>query len=152
MFSLTRKTRSTVNGRTMSVYRPNEVVSLRTQTRIPPRRHEKKAVRRDSLRSALTLNSPKLYKIDFSILITTCFWFSLPRYHAPRANATLLRLVADYEKKITCQSATSPQFESLFNRCNAKGVPKGTPFALAEVEGFEPPWALTQTVFKTASL
>ena len=26
------------------------------------------------------------------------------------------------------------------------------PFCLAEEEGFEPPWAFTQTVFKTASL
>ena len=29
---------------------------------------------------------------------------------------------------------------------------KGYLFLLAEAEGFEPPWAFTQTVFKTASL
>ena len=28
----------------------------------------------------------------------------------------------------------------------------GVTFAVAEAEGFEPPWACTQTVFKTASL
>ena len=35
---------------------------------------------------------------------------------------------------------------------NEKKHRKGAFLVLAEAEGFEPPWACTQTVFKTASL
>ena len=38
-------------------------------------------------------------------------------------------------------------------RLTKKKNPKAGAFGfMAEAEGFEPPWALTQTVFKTASL
>ncbi len=50
--------------------------------------------------------------------------------------------------------AALPGFESRFD--NSQKIKKSRKvqdfFILAEEEGFEPPWACTQTVFKTASL
>ena len=48
-----------------------------------------------------------------------------------------------------------PQRFALFLRHSKKMRPHAVGshfFAVAEAEGFEPPWACTQTVFKTASL
>ena len=64
-----------------------------------------------------------------------------------------LLLVCSFSPKVQKYLLGSPYFiaqESLF-RSNKK-PDKICRVFVAEEEGFEPPWAFTQTVFKTASL